>query len=137
MSSLSSRIAEAVKDAKDRGITVKHISEACEVSVQSVYQWQKAGERKEIEGTKLVELAAVTGFEALWLMKGKGPKKRTSSLNPMESHLIEMYRGLPDDYRDFLLSDANKYLEKLTPLPCVASPFNGIAKHVHPEKVKK
>ena len=59
MSSLATRIAEAIADAKARGVSVKNIADACEVSVQSVYQWKRPGERKEIEGTKLVELAAL------------------------------------------------------------------------------
>lgn len=53
MSSLADRIRESVADAKTRGVKIAHIADACEVSVQSVYQWQKPGERKEIEGTKI------------------------------------------------------------------------------------
>lgn len=128
MSSLAERIDEAISDAKQRGVTVKNIADACEVTVQSVYQWRKAGERKEIEGTKLVELAVVTGFEALWLMKGKGPKKRTASLNALEDQLVQMYRGLPEDFQAALLQDANKYLGLASPVPSVANPFNGVKK---------
>ncbi len=41
MSSLSDRIKEAIADAKRKGVTIKAIAEACGISVQSVYQWQK------------------------------------------------------------------------------------------------
>ncbi len=126
MSALATRIAEAISDAKTRGVSVKDVAAACEVSVQSVYQWKRPGERKEIEGTKLVELAAVTGFEALWLMKGKGAKKRTIALNGLEEQLIQMYRGLPEDFQAALLQDANKYLGLANPAPSAANPFNGV-----------
>ena len=59
MSSLSDRIKEAIADAKRKGVTIKAIAEACGISVQSVYQWQKPGERKESHTARLAFAKAI------------------------------------------------------------------------------
>jgi transposase-like protein len=74
MPNLASRIKEAIESAKGAGVSIADIAKACSVSVQSVYQWRKDGERQEIEGTKLVALAEITGYCSMWIVTGKGPK---------------------------------------------------------------
>lgn len=78
MKPLNERIAEAVEAAKKSGHTIPEIAAACGVSKQSVYQWMKPGERVELEGTKLVELAAISGYSPMWIMCGKGVKLQSS-----------------------------------------------------------
>ena len=46
-------------------------------------------------------------------------------LNPLEAQLVGMYRGLPEDFKDALLADANKYLSLASPKSSAANPFNG------------
>lgn len=41
-----------------------------------------------------------------------------------------MYRALPNDFKDALLQDANKYLSLSNPRPSPANPFNGTSKVV-------
>lgn len=41
-----------------------------------------------------------------------------------------MYRSLPNDFKDALLQDANKYLSLSNPKPSPANPFNGTSKVV-------
>mgnify|MGYP001568131718 CR=1 FL=1 len=76
MSTLASRVKEAIDDAELNGIKIKDIAKACGVTIQSVYQWMQEGERTEIDGSNIAELAHITGFEVRWIMNNKGAKKR-------------------------------------------------------------
>lgn len=127
MTSLAGRVAEAIADAERRGISIKDIATACGVTVQSVYQWKKPGERVEIEGTKLVELAVITGYEALWIMKGKGPKKRVYARNDKQAKAMELMQQMEEGQQAKavkslicslnLTANKTRKLAKVLPLP--------------------
>lgn len=93
---LAGRIKDAIDNAKKRGVTIGDIATACSVSVQSVYQWMKAGERKEIDGTKLVELAEITGYHARWIMTGKGRRHSDVSVDAETAKMLQDWAVIPD-----------------------------------------
>lgn len=66
MSTLSERVIEAI--GTPPRFTVAEIAEACDMSVQAVYKWRR-GDTLKFKGSTLVELAALTGYEARWLKR--------------------------------------------------------------------
>lgn len=70
---LAERVQEALKAAKANGHSVAKIAAACGISKQAVYQWAK-GDSKEIDGSNLAELAELSGYRPLWIMKEKGAR---------------------------------------------------------------
>lgn len=68
----SDRIKEAIESS---GLKASAIAKACHVSPSAVHQWT-SGETKELMGATLAKLAAATGFEALWIAEGIGPRQR-------------------------------------------------------------
>jgi len=73
MSSLASRVREATEAAKQEGHSVASIASICGISPQAVYQWLD-GRTKSIDGANLAELAAISGYNPLWIAKGRGEK---------------------------------------------------------------
>ena len=84
MATLSERITEAIDTS---GVSVADIATACNISPQAVYDWMNAS-TKELMGDNLVELAAITGFEAYWIAKELGPKRRTYARTPEQAHVL-------------------------------------------------
>ena len=84
MSTLASRLIEAIESAQSRGYSISDIAARCGITVQSVYQWMQAGERKSIDGANLAELCDMSGFTALYLSKNKGPKMQSAA----EGHAV-------------------------------------------------
>jgi transposase-like protein len=76
---LAQRVKEAVEAAKENGHSVAKIAAACGISPQAVYQWLK-GDTKEIDGSNVVELAELSGYHAIWIMKGKGKRSDPESI---------------------------------------------------------
>lgn len=85
MTALSIRVKEAIDQS---GVSVNEIAAACGISVQAVYQWKK-GDSKTIKGDNIVELAYITGYEAMWILKGKGPKKRVFAKTNQQEHVLK------------------------------------------------
>lgn len=104
-------LAERVKDAVstvESEMSVKQIAKACGVSVQSVYKWRR-GETTHLKGETLVELAEISGFNARWIINGKGPR-----LGPQKDArtILDALPLISDDMRDSWLEAARKALEK-------------------------
>ncbi len=78
MLTLSERVKEAVESAREKGHSVSDIAKACNIKVQAVYAWA-SGDSKSIDGNNLVELAELSGYRPMWIMKGKGQKFTYSS----------------------------------------------------------
>ena len=74
METLSQRVAKATEAALDKGYTAITLAKEIGVSKQTIYNW-KDGRCFRLKGENLVELARVSGFSALWIMKNKGPKQ--------------------------------------------------------------
>lgn len=94
---LHERITEAVAAAAKNGYSVAHIATACEITPQAVYQWMKLGETKSLEGRNLVELAELSGFNAMWIAKAKGPK---SDARPIRQAVKLMRQMTPERQAD-------------------------------------
>lgn len=84
MATLSDRIKEAIEQS---GVSVAEIARTCGISEQAVYGWTK-GDTKELMGNNLVELADVTGFEARWIAKETGPKRRAHVTTAAQAHVL-------------------------------------------------
>ena len=104
---LSERISEAVKVS---GVTVAAIAARCGVTPQAVYQWMN-GETKQISGENLVELADLTGFDARWLAKEAGPKRRIYPRTPPQAHVLELMQKLPPAQEELLVKIAESVAE--------------------------
>jgi hypothetical protein len=76
MTSLEKRVLEAIEAT---GLSDNVVSLAKEIGVtkQSVYDWKKGKSLEEMKAKYLVRLANLSGYEPLWIMEGKGPKKRS------------------------------------------------------------
>ncbi len=74
MLTLSERVKEAVRSAREKGHSVSDIAKACNIKVQAVYAWA-SGDSKSIDGNNLVELAELSGYRPMWIMKGNQPSK--------------------------------------------------------------
>lgn len=70
MPNLQERIAIVMQES---GLTLSEISRIAQVSTSAVAQW-KEGQTKSIKPGPAARLAAVTGFNALWLATGEGTR---------------------------------------------------------------
>ncbi len=89
------------------------------VKPESVQGWMKSGAISKPNFAKLKKEAAAFVPQNHWGDGGEVPY----SLNAIEVQLIDIYRALPDKFRDALLQDANKYLGLANPEPSAANPF--------------
>lgn len=110
MESLAERIAVAVQTARDKnGMTVEQVAERLGVSKQSVYQWVTVGERKDLNGTNLVDLSELSGISPMWIMRNRGPQKMTDNadmlLTEFEKSLIHNLRQLPQPAQEALAAE--------------------------------
>jgi len=87
---LAERITEAIGDS---GVTVAAVAAACSVTPQAVYQWM-SGETKQISGENLVELAEITGFDARWIAREVGPRRRLHPRTAQEAHVLKVMQSL-------------------------------------------
>ena len=90
MATLSERITEAIDSS---GISVADVAAACGISPQAVYDWMNSS-TKELMGENLVELAAITGFEARWIAKESGPKKRVYAKTAQQAHVLNVMQAM-------------------------------------------
>src|SRR5687768_1759947 len=73
MTTLEERMREAIKATE---LDVKKLAERIGVTRQAVYDWMKGKGLSQIKAENLVELANLARYEPLWILKGKGPKKK-------------------------------------------------------------
>ena len=105
---LPERVSAAVAEARKR-YSVIEIAEMCDVSKQSVYDWQKK-KTINLKGETLVGLSDASGFTAKWIISGKGP--RDTALPPDEQTILEAFRLFGDEMRESWLDAARTRLEK-------------------------
>lgn len=104
---LTDRVIEAVAEA-EKTKNVKEIADACDVSVQSVYDWRK-GKTTKLKGETIVELAEVSGVNARWIINGKGPK---FGLTANEKTLLRGYSLMSTDLQESWLMTARAAIER-------------------------
>jgi transcriptional regulator with XRE-family HTH domain len=100
---LSERITEAIETS---GVTVAAIAKRCGVTPQAVYQWMN-GETKQISGENLVELADITGFDARWLAREAGMKRRVYPRTPQQAQVLELMQPLPETQQNLIVKIAD------------------------------
>jgi hypothetical protein len=108
MSTLAERVTEAIDDS---GVRVADIASACKISPQAVYDWKK-GDTLEIEGSNLVELARLTGYNALWIAKGEGPKR---GLTKDQASVLRAMEGMSQYKIDIVVKTVQGILEVENP----------------------
>ena len=104
---LSERITEAIETS---GVTVAAVAERCGVTPQAVYQWMN-GDTKQLSGENLVELAEITGFDARWLAREAGPKKRIYPKTTQQAHVLELMQKLPEAQENLIVKIADSVAE--------------------------
>lgn len=72
MTTAKQRTMEATAEAKKK-LPVAAIAKKCGVTRQAVYNWLNGTDAIE-DGPALVELAELSGLNALWIVKGRGQK---------------------------------------------------------------
>lgn len=78
MTTLQDRIAELMTTA---GLTVGGLAEIAEVTSSAATQW-KDGPTKTLKAGPATKLALATGFSAMWLSTGEGPKMTPPGMPP-------------------------------------------------------
>jgi transcriptional regulator with XRE-family HTH domain len=104
MSFLNERVTEAIETS---GVEVPDVARACGISVQSVYKWMN-GKSKTISGANLMELSRLTGYEARWIICGKGEKRQDQKAL---SVFLAM-QGMPEYKKDMLVQASNSLAEQ-------------------------
>lgn len=125
MPTLADRVKEAIEIS---GVSVSAIAERCGITPQSVYQWI-SGETKEIDGGNLVELAELTGYEARWIAKEAGPKKRIYARTPEQAHVLQVMQRM-NGYEARLLV---KITDTIPPPPTIPPSTGSGSKKNHDE----
>jgi transcriptional regulator with XRE-family HTH domain len=111
-------LAERVKEAiESSAVGVAAVAKACGVSPQAVYQWM-SGEVLQISGENLVELAEVTGFEARWIARELGPRRRLHPHTTQEAHVLLLMQRLSPYQVDLLSKIADSVAD---PPPKIAN----------------
>jgi transcriptional regulator with XRE-family HTH domain len=90
MATLAERVTEAIETSQ---VSVASIADACGISPQSVYQWMN-GETKELMAENLVEIAEITGYEARWIAREAGPKKRVYAKTTQQAHVLNAMQAM-------------------------------------------
>lgn len=75
MTTLEDRVIDAIESTGYSNDVVK-LSGMIGVSKQAVYDWKNGRSIRNIKGKHLIGLSELSGYEPLWIMLGKGPKKR-------------------------------------------------------------
>lgn len=78
MNTLEERILEAIQ-ATRLSENVADLAKRVGVTKQAIYDWKNGKSLKEIKAKYLVKLADIAGYEPLWIMEGRGPKKKCLS----------------------------------------------------------
>jgi len=85
---------------------------ACGISRQAVYQWMEVG-ANSIDGSNLVELAELSGYNARWIANSKGVKTRTKT--DEEQLILDAFPLLEAPVRSIWLSSARDAIENAKP----------------------
>lgn len=75
MTPLEKRVLEAL-EATGLAKDVLKLSEKIGVTRQAVYDWLRGRSIENMKGKHLIKLSELSGFEPLWIMEGKGPRRR-------------------------------------------------------------
>jgi transcriptional regulator with XRE-family HTH domain len=95
---LNNRIAEAITVS---GKSSADIARACGVTAAAVTHW-KNGNTKSLKAETALALEQATGFRAVWLLKGKGPRKVEDPSWPFPKVPIERVLALAPDDRGYV-----------------------------------
>lgn len=110
-------IIERLKEARQKiGITQTAMAKSIGLTPQSYSQWERG--QTEIPDVRLFQLCTVHGISKEWLETGEGEmfpqaKKREEYAREALSELgVEMFKALPDAYKDVLLSVARRIISE-------------------------
>lgn len=117
MSTLEERMAELMAES---GWTVGEIAEIAKVSSSAVSQWIN-GQTLTIKLEPAILLERESGYSALWLANGKGPKKPLNPLPPADNDDPE-YAGKPRISRNIPIVGTaklgdNGFYEEISTIP--------------------
>ena len=103
MSTLAERIKEIMLAT---GLTTQQMATVCACSYQAVKKWEN-GTSASIDGAHLIALAEKTGYEAKWIITGKGPKHRAYAKNEIQADTLCTMEKLPeaDQYKIRAVAD--------------------------------
>ena len=107
MATLTERINEAIKHSS---ADVADIARACGITPQAVYMWM-SGDTKQIMGDYLVELAEITGYEARWIAKELGPKRRLRPQTSQQEHVLRAMQTMAPYQAEMLVKISDTVAE--------------------------
>lgn len=94
MSTLEERILEAINATK---LDVAELAHKLGVTRQAVYDWKKGKSLVNMKAENLVELANLSGFEPAWIVKARGPKKK--SLTELQEQVLKAMQESPEQHQ--------------------------------------
>jgi len=108
-------LGERLKIAFDDSQTkVSEIANACEISVQAVYNWL-SGATGELDGQNLARVADLTGFDPMWLEFGSGPRIRTYAKTDRDVTILKCMEQLTDQQAAAVEQMVRAFVEKSEP----------------------
>ena len=117
---LSERIQDA---ARVQGIhTPAEFADRLKVGRQIGHKWWK-GNTPNLRAADLFRIADALQVSPRWLLAGDAPMTRGKPPTPDEQRALDLYRALPEGWREDWISDGNRTLERLNVAPSVANPF--------------
>lgn len=113
------KLAEKLRDAlQEQGMTQVELARLIGVRGPSVNGWTKTG---RISKEHLPKLAKIFGKPLDWWLGDDD-----EPVDPLERQLLNLYRELSDDFKERLLSDANKLHAYEHPGASPANPFPNV-----------
>ena len=85
MSTLEERVSEAINAT---GLKPLPLSEKMGVSRQAIYDWLNGKSLDQMKAKNLISLSVLSGYEATWIMTGRGSKK--SSLTAEQERVLSL-----------------------------------------------
>jgi transcriptional regulator with XRE-family HTH domain len=118
--SLSERVQDA---AAIKGVhTPAQFADYLKVGRQIGHKWWK-GNTPNIRAADLFLIADALQVSPRWLLTGEPPMTGGKPPTKEEQRALDLYRALPEAWREDWISDGNRTLERLNIAPSVANPF--------------
>lgn len=110
--------------AKLKGVTTPaQFADYMKVGRQTGHNWWSGGTSHPRAGD-LFYMAEKLGVSARWLALGEEPMLRgIRGVSPDEQRALDLYKALPEAWREDWLSDGTRVLERLNIKPSAANPY--------------
>lgn len=88
MSTLEERVLEVLDALDAAGLKPLPLSVKMGISKQAIYDWRNGKSLKQMRAENLIALSSLSGYEATWIITGRGPKKKM--LSNEQEHVLSL-----------------------------------------------